>query len=101
MLLGDVLARFDDETIAAETIMRLGDLALAADLGERAASEGQSLGAFASGAVRRFAAEASDEQWVSLMGALARAEDPGAVCLRYVFRHHLQDVRAVRGRTAA
>ena len=89
MLLGDVLASFDDESIAAETIMRLDDLVLAARLRERAEAEGQSLGAFAAGAVRRFAAEASDEEWVGLMGALARAEDPGAACLRYAFGHVL------------
>jgi hypothetical protein len=89
MLLGDVLARFDDEAVATETVWRLGDLALAARLREQAGAEGQSLGAFAAGAVRRFAAEASDEQWVTLMGALARAKDPGAVCLRRAFGHVL------------
>jgi hypothetical protein len=89
MLLGDVLARFDDESIATETLLRLRDLTLVARLHERAEADGQSLGGFAAGAVRRFAAEASDEQWVTLMGALARAEDPGAVCLRHVFGHVL------------
>jgi hypothetical protein len=89
MLLGDLLARFDDETVASETILRLGDLTLVARLRGRAEAEGQSLGTFADGAVRRFAAEASDEQWVTLMGALARAEDPGAVCLRHAFSHTL------------
>ena len=89
MLLGDVLACFDDEAVAAETISRVGDLVVTARLCERAEAEGQSLGAFAAGAVRRFAAEASDEQWVTLMGALARAEDPGAVCLRHAFGHVL------------
>jgi hypothetical protein len=89
MLLGDVLARFDDETIAVETIMQLGDLALTARLREQAEAEGLSLGAFAVSAVRRFATEASDEQWVTLMGALARAEDPGAACLRYAFSYVL------------
>jgi hypothetical protein len=83
MLLGDILARFDDESIAAETILRLGDLALIARLRERADAEGLSLGTFAAGTVRRFAAEASDEQWITLMGTMARAEDPGAICLRY------------------
>jgi hypothetical protein len=89
MLLGDVLARFDDEGTVAETLLRVGDLTLVARLREHAEAEGQGLGAFAAGAVRRFAAEASDEQWVTLMGALARAEDPGAVCLRHVFGHVL------------
>jgi hypothetical protein len=89
MLLGDMLARFDDEAIAAEAIWRLDDIALAARLREQAEAEGQSLGAFAAGAVRRFAAEASDEQWVKLMGTLARAQDPGVVCLRHAFGHVL------------
>jgi len=93
MMLGDVLARFEDESVAADTIMRLGDLALMALLRERAEAEGQSLGTYAAAAVRRFAAEASDETWVTLMGALARAEDPGAVCLRHAFDHALVPVQ--------
>ena len=90
MLLGDLLARFKDETVASETILRLGDLSLVAALRERAEAEGESLGAYAAGTVRRFAAEASDETWISLMGALARAEDPGAVCLKRALAHALE-----------
>ena len=90
MLLGDLLARFEDETVASETILRLGDLSLVAALRERAEAEGESLGAYAAGTVRRFAAEASDETWISLMGALARAEDPGAVCLKRALAHGLE-----------
>jgi hypothetical protein len=37
---------------------------------------------FARAAVRRFAAAASDEDWVSLMGQMGRAVDPGRVLLR-------------------
>jgi hypothetical protein len=71
--------------------LRLGDLALVAKLRERAEADGQSLGDFARIAVRRFAAEASDERWVSLMGTMARAEDPGAVCLKQALGFVLQD----------
>jgi hypothetical protein len=91
MLLGDVLARFEDEAVATETILRLGDLTLVAVLRERAEASGQTLGDYAAGAVRRFAAEASDERWVTLMGAMARAEDPGAVCLRHALGYPLED----------
>lgn len=91
MLLGDVLARFDDETVAAETILRLGDLRLVAMLRERAEAEGQTLGDFAAGAVRRFAGEASDERWLTLMGAMARADDPGAVCLKHALGYALEE----------
>lgn len=91
MLLGDMLARFEDETFATESIVALGDLALIQELRERAQAEGLSLGAFGVAAMRLYAANASDEEWVTLMGALGRAEDPGAVCLKrafaYVLRH--------------
>jgi hypothetical protein len=82
MLLGDVLAQFDDETVAAETILALGDLALVARLRCEAESNAQTLGAYASGMVGRYAATASDEEWIGLMSALQSAPDPGAVCLK-------------------
>ena len=68
MLLGDLLARFDDETVASETILRLGDLSLVAALRERAEAEGETLGVYAAGVVRRFAVEASDETLDQLDG---------------------------------
>ena len=79
--------------MASETLLRLGDLSLVAALRERAEAEGETLGAYAAGTVRRFAAEASDETWITLMGALARAEDPGAVCLKHAFTHALAPAR--------
>ena len=82
MTLGDILARFDDEAFAAETILGLGDLALVAALQKQAESSGVSLGTFAAVAVRRYAAAASDEEWITLMGALGRTDDPGGVCLK-------------------
>lgn len=89
MLLGDLLARFEDETVASETILRLGDLSLITRLRARAEAEGETLGAYAAGLVRRFATEASDETWITLMGALARGKDPGAVCLKRALEHGL------------
>ena len=90
MLLGDLLARFEDETVASETLLHLGDLALIAALQTQADAEDKTLGAYAAEAMRRFSAEASDETWISLMGALARAEDPGAVCLQLALAHGLE-----------
>ncbi len=82
MLLGDLLARFDDDSLAAETLLGIGDLALVAAARAQAEASGLALGAYAAAAVRRYAAEASDEEWVTLMGALGRAPDPGAICLK-------------------
>lgn len=82
MLLGDLLARFDDETFATETVLGLGDLALTARLREKAAASGLALGAYAAAAMRRYAAEATDEEWLALLSALGRAQDPGMICMR-------------------
>lgn len=93
MLLGDLLVRFRDETVATETVLSCGDLVLIAGLIEQAKLNGQTLGSYAAGAVRRYAAGASDEEWVTLMGALGRTEDPGIVCMRRAFDHVLQEDR--------
>jgi len=82
MLLGDLLARFTDETVAEETILAMGDLPLAVRVHEAAAAAGLPLGAYAASAMRRYAAEAADDEWVTLVGALSRAANPGAVCLQ-------------------
>lgn len=101
MLLGDVLARFDDETVAAETILGLGDLALIARLRERAEAVGQSLGDYAASTVRCYAASAPDEEWITLMGALGRAQDPGAVCMKRAFAYMLAQDAAAEGKHSA
>lgn len=87
MLLGDLLARFDDESLATEAILRLGDHGLLVALRERADADGLQLGTLAAYAVGRYTAEASNEEWVTLMGALARSEDPGLTCLKRALLH--------------
>ena len=101
MLLGDLLARFDDEDIATEAVLGFGDLALAANLRTAAEAEGLTLGAYVAGAVRRYAAEASDEEWVNLMGALGRAQDPGAVCLHRALHYVAGPLSASAGAATA
>jgi len=91
MLLGDLLAQFGDDSIAAETVLALGDLPLIARLSEQAAADGMTLGAYAAASVRRYAAEASDQEWVTLMGALGRAADPGRVCLQRALAYVLPE----------
>jgi hypothetical protein len=85
MLLGDILSRLEDDAVAAETLLSLGDLPLMARLERAAAEQGRSLGEFAGAAVRQYAANASDEEWITLMGALGRAGDPGIVCIKRAF----------------
>ena len=92
MLLGDVIARLEDETIAIETLTHLDDLVLVAEMTRRADSVGLSLGGYATWAVRHFADTAPDDEWVQLIGVLSRAEDPGAACLKRAFAYTLATV---------
>lgn len=87
MLLGDLIARFDTPSFAEETLLALGDISLLARVRAQADADGETLGEFAQSAVRRFATEASDEDWVTLLGALSRAADPGAAYLKAAFAH--------------
>lgn len=87
MLLGDLLKRFADPAVAAEAILASGDLALLTRMREAAAASGLEIGEFAAAAVRNYAAAASDEEWLTLMGTLARAPDPGTAYLRRAFAH--------------
>ena len=82
MVLGDLLARFGDDSTAVETFLGLGDLGLLAALGQRADEEGLELGAFAALAVRHYAEEASDEEWITLMGVLGQSADPGLAFIK-------------------
>lgn len=89
MLLGDLLTELSDETAATETILRVNDLSMLAAMREQAKADGLDLSAYVAGTVRRYALEASDEEWITLMGLLNRAPDPGAVCLKRAFDHAL------------
>jgi hypothetical protein len=89
MMLGDLLARFSDEAAAADAIFSLGDLRMVAVLRTRAEAEGLGLGAFAARAVQRYAG-ASDEEWVTLIGELARSDDPGLAFLKRALAHAMR-----------
>ena len=100
MSLSDVslLARIDEEIAALEGQANPLDVAGSdsrvrrlAQLRREAEATGQTLGEYAQGAMRRYANEASDDEWVSLLGALARTQDPGGVCLQRAFAHVLKE----------
>lgn len=82
MTLGDVLTHLRNDGEAAELILALGELSLLASARQRAEADGVDLATYARGAVQRYAAEASDDEWVSAMGALGRAFDPGMAFLK-------------------
>ena len=90
-MLGDLLANLTDETTALETIMGAGDLKLLTAALELAAADGLDLAEFVTQTVQRYANEASDEEWVTLMGLLNRSPDPGTTCLKRALEHALRE----------
>jgi len=98
MTMGDIIARFSDEDTAAEALLSLADLSLVAEVAEAAERFGETSAEYAAGAVRRFAAGAQGEDWLALMTALERAEDPGNAAMRGMIAWSLQqDRRAAPG----
>jgi hypothetical protein len=89
MQLGDVIARFEDEAFVSETLLSLDDLALTARVASTAGENSVSAGEFAAQAVGQFVNGASDEDWLTLIGLMSRAENPGQVFLRRVLLNAL------------
>jgi len=81
MLLGDVIAHFQDEALVNETLLSLGDLALVARVAALAAERSISTGELAMQSVGQFVNGASDEEWLTLIGQMSRAADPDVVFL--------------------
>lgn len=84
MQLGEVIRGFDDEANAAEALVACGDVALLARVDAMTSRFGETVGEYASGAVRRFSSLAESEDWLGLMNILERASDPGTGCLIYM-----------------
>jgi len=85
MLLGDILSKLENDGEAAEVILDAGDRRLLAAMRQRAEAEGLDLAAYAKAAVQHYAAEASDEEWLTMVGQIGRAADPGLACLKRAF----------------
>jgi len=91
MLLGDIIASFEDEAVINETLFSLGDLALTARLVALAAESNVSTGELAMESVGRFVNGASDEEWLTLIGQMSRSDNPGQVFLRRALANAASD----------
>jgi hypothetical protein len=89
MLLGDVIARFEDPVVAGEILLALDDLALTARLAAAADEQHLTPGEFAMETVGRFVNGANDEEWLTLIGQISRAGDPGVAFIRHVLSRAL------------
>jgi hypothetical protein len=90
VLLGDLIARCSDETVAEEIVMSMGDLAMLATLRDQSEMSGTGIGACMAAAARRYAAEASNEEWITLIGLMGKTTDPGAVFLKRALAYSRQ-----------
>jgi hypothetical protein len=83
MQLGELLSHLDDESHAAAALNALGDIVLYARVEAAGRDHDEQPGEYVTNAARRFAAVASDEEWLAVMNALERTDDPArAVLLR-------------------
>jgi hypothetical protein len=84
MQLGEIIRSFSEDVAANEALLACNDIVLFARVGEAAARHDETVGEYASGAVRRFANLAASEDWLALMTAIERAEDPGLRVLAHM-----------------
>jgi len=76
MQLGALIRRLEDENDASQAMNALGDVVLFARVTEIGEHHGETPGAYLAGAARRFTNGGSDEDWLALMTAIERADDP-------------------------
>lgn len=90
MQLGDIIRSFGEDNTAGEALLACNDIVLFARIGETARRYEETVGEYASGAVRRFANLADNDDWLGLMNVVERTDDPGTGCLVYMVNWSLQ-----------
>ena len=96
MLLGDIIRDFSEEAKADEALLACGDLALVASVAAAADRHEETAGEYAASAVRRFADQAANEDWLGPMNVIERADNPGIECLTFMVRWSLKQDEAPR-----
>lgn len=84
MQLGVLLNYLENEATAGAALQALGDIVLFARVEAMGAEHEEEPGVYVANGARRFAARASDEDWLGLMNAIERAEDPGWAVLEKI-----------------
>ena len=86
MQLGALIANLDDEANASAALDALGDLVLFSEVSAVGARYDESPGDYVNSAVRRYASNASNEDWLGLMTAIERCNDPARAVLQRILR---------------
>lgn len=82
MLVSDLLRQLSDEAKAESALFELGDIILIGQVNNARGPHGESVGEYVYGATRRFASQASADDWLRLSTALQRSQTPAATCLQ-------------------
>ena len=90
MQLGDIIRSFSEDATASEALLGCNDIVLFARVDEAARRYEETVGEYASGAVRRFANLAESEDWLGLMNVVESTGDPGTGCLVYMVNWSLK-----------
>jgi hypothetical protein len=98
MHLGTLISHLENESHAGAALQALGDLVLFARVQETGVEHDEEPGEYVANGARRFAARASDEDWLALMSVIERADDPGQAVLERIVRWSLdKDAAAAQG----
>jgi hypothetical protein len=84
--LGVLLSSLDEESDATAALDSIGDLVLYAKVLKVGARYDEAPGQYVSAAVRRYASKASDEDWLTLMAAIEKGDNPGRVALQRILQ---------------
>lgn len=95
MLLGTLLKRLGNEADAAEALEALRDIVLLTEVQAMGERHDETPAEYVRGATRRFAADASSEDWLALMTAIGRSDDPARTTLDRMLRWSLKQDAAV------
>lgn len=90
MLLGAIFQNLQSEPNASMALQTLGDADLASAIGEMGARFDETPAEYAMNAARRYAAAASNDDWLAMMTALERSDDPARICLDRMLRWALR-----------
>jgi hypothetical protein len=90
MELGALMDRLASGSEAATALEALGDIVLFAEVQAMGARYDEDPGEYVANATRRFAAQGSDEDWLSLMTVMERSDDPARAALEQMLRWSLK-----------
>jgi hypothetical protein len=90
MELGTLMNRLTFEDNAGAALEALGDVVLFVEVQAMGERYDENPGEYVANAVRRFAALGRDEDWLSLMTAMERSDDPARAALGWILRWSLK-----------